>query len=223
VDNFVQVKTMVIKGKVIDGKTKNGISANLTVMDSKTNKKLHEIVTNPNGTYSVIVDAGNTYALTVTKDQYSIASQSLVTTKKDILTEKEVNFELFPPVQGETFTLRNIYFDFDKSDLRNTSVDELNKLVKIMKDHPTMVIELGGHTDTRGDASYNQILSEKRAQVAKDYLVKNGIDASRIQTKGYGETSPELSDAEIRKISGFKAKNSAHQKNRRTIVKVIRE
>ena len=92
-----------------------------------------------------------------------------------------------------------------------------------MKDHPTMIIELGGHTDTRGDASYNKVLSEKRAQVAKDYLVKNGIDASRIQTKGYGETSPEISDAEIKKISGFKAKNSAHQKNRRTIVKVIRE
>ncbi len=224
VDNFTNNnKTFVVKGKVVDGKTKNGISSNLSIINSKTNEKVKELITNPDGTYSVILEAGESYAFTVSKDAYTIASQNVVSNKKDANTEKTVNFELFPPTQGETFTLRNIYFDFDKSDLRNVSVDELNKLVKIMKDHPTMVIELGGHTDTRGDALYNTWLSEARANVARDYLVNKGIDKSRIQTKGYGESSPEVSDEEIKEMKGWNAKNAGHQKNRRTVVKVIRE
>jgi outer membrane protein OmpA-like peptidoglycan-associated protein len=180
-------------------------------------------VTNPDGTYSVALEAGNSYALSVSKDSYTIASQNITTTKKDANTEKEVNFELFPPVVGESFTLRNIYFDFDKSDLRDISVDELNKLVKIMKDHPTMIIELGGHTDSRGDEIYNKYLSEQRANVARDYLVSKGIDKARIQTKGYGESQLEIPDSEIKSMKGWNAKNAAHQQNRRTIVKVIRE
>ncbi len=144
--------------------------------------------------------------------------------KYDFLdNELIVDFELYPPSQGSSFTLRNIYFDFDKSDLRNKSVDELNKLAQIMKEHPSMEIELGGHTDTRGDEAYNMWLSKSRAKVARDYLIKKGIDKSRIETKGYGETSPEVSDAEISKLKGRSAKTAAHQKNRRTVVKVIKE
>lgn len=224
VDNFTNKnKTFVVKGTVIDGKTKNGISSNLSIIDTETNSKVKDLITNPDGSYMVVLEAGKSYAFTVSKDAYTIASQNVQSTKKDANTEKIVNFDLFPPTQGETFTLRNIYFDFDKSDLRNVSVDELNKLVKIMKDHPSMIIELGGHTDTRGDALYNTWLSEARANVARDYLVNKGIDKSRIQTKGYGETNPEVSDAEIAEMKGWNAKNAGHQKNRRTVVKVIRE
>jgi outer membrane protein OmpA-like peptidoglycan-associated protein len=195
----------------------------LKIINKKTNKTVKEVVTNPDGTYSVLLPAGEDYAFTVSKESYTIASNSLNTTKKDANTEKTLDFELFPPVQGEEFTLRNIYFDFDKSNLRNLSVNELNNLVTLMKSHPTMVIELSGHTDTRGDEVYNQYLSESRAKVARDYLINKGIDKDRVQTKGYGETRVEISDAEIAKMRGWKAKNAAHQKNRRTIVKVIRE
>ena len=86
-----------------------------------------------------------------------------------------------------------------------------------------MIIELSGHTDSRGDATYNQQLSEARANVARDYLIKKGIDKNRIQTKGYGESRLEVSDDEISNMRGWNAKNAGHQKNRRTIVKVIRE
>ncbi|MCB9224738.1 MAG: OmpA family protein [Crocinitomicaceae bacterium] len=222
VSTFEDVKTVVIKGKVTDGKTKSGIPAHITVTNTKSNKKI-DLTSNPDGSYNLIVDAGNTYAMTVSGDSYTISSKTITIEKKQAGGEIVVNFELYPPVQGESFTLRNIYFDFDKYGLRDQSVDELNKLAKIMKDHPTMVIELGGHTDTRGDSNYNQILSENRAKVAKDYLVKKGIDASRIQTKGYGETQPEIPDSEIDKLNGRKEKNDAHQKNRRTVVTVIRE
>jgi outer membrane protein OmpA-like peptidoglycan-associated protein len=224
VENFDNKnKTLLVSGKVIDGKSKSGISSNLVIINGNTNEKVKTIVTNPDGTYSVVLPAGETYAFTVSKEAYTIASESLITSKKDANNEIKVDFELFPPIAGEEFTLRNIFFDFDKSDLRDISVNELNNLVTVLKAHPTMVIELGGHTDTRGDAIYNQTLSESRAKIARDYLINKGIDASRIQTKGYGENKPEISDAEISKLRGWKAKNVAHQKNRRTIVKVIRE
>jgi outer membrane protein OmpA-like peptidoglycan-associated protein len=216
-------KTLVVKGKVVDGKTKNGIASNLKIINTKTNKTVKEVVTNPDGTYSVILPAGEDYAFTVSKDSYTIASQNLKTTKKDASTEKTLNFELFPPVAGGEFTLRNIYFDFDKSNLRDLSVNELDNLVSIMKSHPTMIIELSGHTDSRGDETYNQQLSEARANVAREYLIKKGIDKNRIQTKGYGESRLEVSNQEISEMKGWNAKNAGHQKNRRTIVKVIRE
>lgn len=223
VENFENNKTLVIKGVVTDGKSKSGIPSDMTIVDVETNETVKQIVTNPDGTYSVVLAAGKKYGFTVTKPTYTIASETINTSKKDASTEIEQNFELFPPVQGEEFTLRNIYFDFDKSDLRDVSVTELNNLVKIMKDHPTMIIELAGHTDTRGDADYNQQLSERRAKIAKDYLVRKGIDKARIQTIGYGETKTEISDKAISQLKGWKAKNAAHQKNRRTIVKVIRK
>lgn len=211
---------MIIKGKVIDCVAKNGISAIVTMINSKTQEK-KEITTNPDGTYEVIVDAGNTYAFTVSSPGHTLASKSVATTKKDAETERVIDFELCPPIVGDTFTLRNIYFDFDKFGLRNKSVEDLNQLVKVMKENPTMTIELGGHTDTRGDTDYNQKLSENRAKIAKDYLIKKGIDASRIQSRGFGELQTEISDAEISKLKGRKAKNGAHQQNRRTIVTVL--
>lgn len=223
IESFESTKTVVVQGVVVDGKSKSGISSEMTIVDAESNETVKQLVTKPDGSYSVVLPAGKKYAFTVTKPSYTIASETINTTKKDSETEFEQNFELFPPVQGEEFTLRNIYFDFDKSDLRDISVNELNNLVKIMKDHPTMIIELAGHTDTRGDATYNQQLSEKRAKIARDYLIKKGIDASRIQTVGYGETRTEISDEAIARMRGWKAKNAAHQKNRRTIVKVIRE
>lgn len=132
-----------------------------------------------------------------------------------------MDFELFPPATGGSFTLRNIYFDFDESGLRHKSVDELDKLVKIMKENPSIVIELGGHTDRRGTDEYNIKLSQERAEIAKKYLVSKGIEASRIKTKGYGESQPEVSGDLISSMKTHQEKEEAHQQNRRTVVTII--
>lgn len=220
-DNNDKDLKMIIKGSVKDCKTSSGLHATIQMVNKETGeKKIFECA--PNGTYEVVVDAGNTYDFTVSSPQYAITSKSLVTTKKDGNTEKTLNFSLCPPESGTEFTLKNIYFDFDKYSLRNKSQTDLDQLAKLMKENPNMVIELGGHTDTRGDSDYNQYLSENRAEVAKSYLAKKGIDPDRIYVRGYGETDPEISDAEISKIRGRKAKNEAHQQNRRTVVKIIR-
>jgi outer membrane protein OmpA-like peptidoglycan-associated protein/tetratricopeptide (TPR) repeat protein len=218
---FDDTKLFVLKGTVIDGKTKVGIATNLSITNAKTNEKVSDIITNSDGTYSVILVPGESYAVTVSGSSYTIASKTLNSTKDQNNSEVTMNFELFPPSAGLTFSLHNIYFDFDKADLRHVSVDELDKLVKIMQENPTIVIQLAGHTDRRGSAEYNQQLSEERAEIAKAYLVSKGIDASRIKTVGYGESKPEVSGEQISNMGSNAEKEAAHQQNRRTVVTII--
>jgi len=81
-----------------------------------------------------------------------------------------------------------IFFDFDKSYIRNDAADELNKLVEVMREYPNMVIKIESHTDSRGAAEYNKYLSDRRAKSTREYIISQGIDASRIQSAtGYGE------------------------------------
>ena len=91
---------------------------------------------------------------------------------------------------GQTFTLQNILFDTDKSELLPPSYAELQKLLSLLRKHPTMRIEVQGHTDDQGTAEHNRILSEQRAQAVVQYLVGNGIDASRLEWHGYGKSLP---------------------------------
>lgn len=91
---------------------------------------------------------------------------------------------------GDRFVLRNVYFDFDKSTLRPESVDELNRLVMLLKTIPEMKIEISGHTDSRGTSSYNKKLSESRAIAVVKFLTDHGIDGKRLSYAGYGFDLP---------------------------------
>ncbi len=83
-----------------------------------------------------------------------------------------------------------ILFAFSKSDLGDAAKTNLNKLVEVLNKYPNTNIEVQGHTDSRGSDEYNMGLSERRANTVADYLKAQGIDASRITTKGYGESAP---------------------------------
>lgn len=91
---------------------------------------------------------------------------------------------------GATITLNNIFFDFNKSDLRPESRTELRYLVDMLKKEPRYRIEIDGHTDSVGTAAYNQKLSEARAQSVRTYLIAQGVAAKRVVAKGYGATKP---------------------------------
>ena len=91
---------------------------------------------------------------------------------------------------GSTFVLRNIFFDYDKSTLLQQSYNELQQLLGILRSHPTMKIEIAGHTDGRGSVDYNQCLSENRAKAVVDFLILKGIDPKRLQYKGFGKSKP---------------------------------
>jgi|GEM_PF-1922106 len=121
-------------------------------------------------------------------------------------TEATYNIEV-----GDKVIMNKVFFDFDKATLRVESSTELDRITKLLKDMPSLKIEISGHTDNIGSAAYNKTLSENRAKTVVDYLVKNGIDKSRLTYVGYGFDQPVASN------------NTAEgrQKNRRTEFKVI--
>ena len=117
--------------------------------------------------------------------------------------------------------MRNIFFDYAKYSLRDASINELERLIQLLNENPTMKIEISGHTDTRGSTNDNQVLSENRAKSVVDYLISHGIDAKRLEYKGYGESTPLIPDAEINKMPSKTEKEDAHQQNRRTEFKIL--
>lgn len=107
---------------------------------------------------------------------------------------------------GKAVVVDNIHFDFDKWYIRKDSINILNKLVEMMKANPQLKVEVWGHTDSTGDDTYNQKLSEKRADAVCDYIIKHGISPERISSKGFGETKPIASNET----------KEGRQRNRRT-------
>jgi outer membrane protein OmpA-like peptidoglycan-associated protein len=88
--------------------------------------------------------------------------------------------------------LKNVYFDFNKSNITSQGATELDKLFKVMKDNPNLVIFVKSHTDSKGSALYNLKLSEQRAQSTVQYIISKGIESERISGKGFGNTEPKI-------------------------------
>ena len=122
-----------------------------------------------------------------------------------------------PPKVNETFVVENVYYDFNKADLKPESFPALDEIVRMLNFYPNMEIELSAHTDSKGTNAYNQKLSEARARSVVEYLVSKGIARERLQAKGYGETMP----IEPNTING-KDNPEGREKNRRTEIKVLR-
>ncbi|GIJ97022.1 cell envelope biogenesis protein OmpA [Capnocytophaga stomatis] len=112
---------------------------------------------------------------------------------------------------AKVFKIENIYFDFDKSNIRYDASVQLAKILEVMKEYPNMKIDVRSHTDSRGSDSYNLALSDRRAKSTVKWIIDNGIDASRITGKGYGET--QLTN---HCSNGVKCTPEEHQANRRS-------
>nr|WP_121270617.1 OmpA family protein [Pedobacter schmidteae] len=123
-----------------------------------------------------------------------------------------------PNENNKPIRLENIYYDFNKWNIRADAAVELEKLVQIMKDNSKIWIELGSHTDSRGNDAYNFTLSQKRAESAVKYIISRGIDKARIEARGYGETLL-LNHCP----NGVKCTEKEHQLNRRTEFKIIND
>jgi outer membrane protein OmpA-like peptidoglycan-associated protein len=113
--------------------------------------------------------------------------------------------------------LNNIYYDYDKWNIRKDAAQSLDTLVEILQKNPTIKIELASHTDCRGSDTYNQTLSQKRAESVVAYLIEKGIDKNRLTAKGYGESVP------VEKCECTKCTEEQHQRNRRTTFKILSE
>lgn len=208
-------KELVVKGKVLDKDTKMELSDAVVDLKSRDGDVLASFVTKPDGQFRFEVELGQSLAMTGRKTGYLDGSVSfdLPLDPSDSVYYQDI---ILDQIQvGKTYTLENIYYDFDRWEIREDAKPELDKLVQILKDNPTIEIELYSHTDSRGTDSYNLKLSDKRAKAAVDYLVKMGISSSRLKAIGYGETQL-LNQCS----NGLDCSEEEHQKNRRTEFKI---
>ncbi|MCC6462398.1 MAG: OmpA family protein [Saprospiraceae bacterium] len=127
----------------------------------------------------------------------------------------EVEIVLDKIYRNREIVLENIYYDYDKWDIRPDAEPTLNRLADVLKQNPSIRIQLGSHTDCRGNDNYNEDLSQKRAQSAVNYLIGKNIDPNRLTAIGYGEAQPALSCVCTR------CTEAEHQANRRTTFKIV--
>ena len=144
------------------------------------------------GRYLISLPSGRNYGININAEGFLFSSQSFDLTSDSLSVYNEVAKDvcLNKIKVGTKVVLKNIFFDFNKSTLRSESIAELNRLKRILNDNSTMKIEIGGHTDSKGSAEYNKKLSNDRAQSVVNYLIENGISASRLTYIGYGKDQP---------------------------------
>ncbi len=175
------------------------------------------VTTGANGSFSFYVKQETDYRLRTEKTAYLSDNQGVST--KGITTSQTIRKDLYLDkiVLNKAIRLDNIYYDFDKWNIRPDAAVELDKLIKILQDNPTIEIELGSHTDSRGNDDYNMTLSRKRANAAVEYIIDKGnIDEGRITARGYGET--RLLN---RCANGIQCSDEEHQLNRRTEFTIV--
>ncbi|HET8839752.1 MAG TPA: OmpA family protein, partial [Flavobacteriaceae bacterium] len=109
-----------------------------------------------------------------------------------------------------------IFFEFDSAEITPEAALELDRLVRVMEEHPEMKIQVRAHTDSRGSHAYNLALSDRRAKSTANYIIGQGIDASRISGEGFGETMPKVE-------CGTNCTDEQFQQNRRSEFKIVKE
>jgi outer membrane protein OmpA-like peptidoglycan-associated protein/tetratricopeptide (TPR) repeat protein len=202
-------------GKVLyDADGTPAAGATMRLRDEKGNQ-LDSLIVGADGTYKFSLEENKKYILEAYKDEYVLLTKdaSTINAASKVIT---TDFRLFKLEKGTVVRLDNIYYDYGKSDIRSDAAIELNKLVRILQDNPTMKIELSSHSDSRGGDAYNLKLSDARAKSAVKYIISQGIDVSRLVGKGYGET--QLLN---RCVNDVKCSDEEHQFNRRTEFKIL--
>ncbi|CCH56423.1 OmpA/MotB domain protein [Fibrisoma limi BUZ 3] len=198
-------------------------SARVRIIDDATGQPIAEVVTGQPGTFGKYpLQEGKDYTILAERKGYLTRREPFTMQGKSIpevfLTKPQtdttfnVAILLDKATLNRTFVLENIYYDLDKYNIRPDAAEELDKLVTILKDNPTLKIELSSHTDVRAPDAYNMRLSQNRAKAAVDYIVSKGIDPSRMVAKGYGETVLVVKNAKT---------EEEHQRNRRTEFKIL--
>ena len=193
-----------------DAKSKQLLNATYSIVDLETKKEIYKGNTTA-GSFFVNIEANKNYALNVQKEGYLFYSQNINLTATTSTKPNQLEVLLEPISSNNKIVLNNVFFDFDKTDVKPASFVELDKLVELLQKNPTIKIEISGHTDNKGDDLYNQTLSQKRAESVVNYLTQKGILKTRLVAKGYGKTQPVApNDTEENKA-----------KNRRTEVKIL--
>lgn len=203
------------EGKVLYADGGNPAEGATVLLKSLDDTVVQEMVVDETGAYHFGLSPESEYEIEAFKSGYPPQS-ILLDTKGKPATIIHSDLRLFALEKGTIVRLDNIYYDYDQHHIRQDAARELDRLVKIMNDNPSMRIELSSHTDSRGSDPYNMRLSQRRAQAAVDYLITKGVPSSRLIAKGYGETKL-LNNCG----NDVECTDKQHQLNRRTEFKIL--
>ncbi|MCC9070821.1 OmpA family protein [Flavobacterium sp. F-65] len=191
-------------------------NAKLTLYDNNFNI-VKTGYSDQNGNYTFPVECGLTYNLRAEKEKYTTKEQNVVILKENGRTQLSIALEKSECVVtigddlGKCFGIKMIYFDLDKSNIRQEAALDLEKILDVLKQYPTMKLDIRSHTDSRATHKYNEALSDRRAKSTIKWLVQNGVAPNRLTGKGYGETQLVNGCSD-----GVKCTEEQHQMNRRS-------
>lgn len=221
-------------GLITDKNTKEVIQdAQVTITDKKTGTVIFDGETSETGDFSkalenVKINETLNYTVALKKDGYltkTVDFSKLITTLDVVNVHENLDVSLTKIEVGSDLAklvdVKPIYFDMSKYNIRKDAAVELDKIVKIMNEYPSMIIELGSHTDCRGTIQQNQTLSDNRAKASADYIKSKITNPERISGKGYGEEKL-VSDCPCEGTVKSKCSEDEHQKNRRTEFIIIK-
>jgi outer membrane protein OmpA-like peptidoglycan-associated protein len=215
-------QTFYFEGTAFDAQSKAKIPAHVELTDLSTGKLVFDGYADTyDGKITLPLPINRTYAVLVNYQGYHPFSLNFDLTNTDNAKSYLLDMPLNPISSTAENILNNVFFDLGKATLRPESKIELQNLSNYLKKNPKIRIEIQGHTDSQGDASKNLILSESRSKTVLDFLIQDGIEASRLTYKGYGSSQPIVTDAEIARLKDPKQIAIAHQKNRRTSYKIL--
>ncbi|MDQ6530170.1 OmpA family protein [Flavobacterium sp. LHD-85] len=190
--------------------------AKVTLYDDQMNLK-NSAVADGTGLYTFDVECGKTYYVRAEKPDYTTRELSVTIEKTNgktnlpIALEKATCKVTVGDDLGKCFGIKMIYFDLDKSNIRTEAALDLEKILAVLNDYPTMKLDIRSHTDSRASHQYNEALSDRRAKSTVQWLVKNGIAPNRLTGRGYGETELVNKCAD-----GVPCTEAEHQANRRS-------
>ncbi len=202
------------EGMVMHAETEEPLdSATVTLTDGR-DAVLEQLVTDASGRYQFALIPETDYKIKVDKPDFFKQSVR-ISTKGKPSSVIYTDFRMIPLKVDQVVRLDNIFYDYNKFNIRADAAVELDKLVGVLEENPTVRIELSSHTDCRGKDAYNMTLSERRAKSAVDYIISKGIAKDRVTSKGYGKSKPS-EDCKCEQCT-----DDEHQRNRRTEFKVL--
>ncbi len=219
-------KTIKLRGRVADANSFKALEATIEFHSKDKGQVITSLTSSAeDGSYKTTLLLGDEYEIKVKADGYRMGTYSLSVEEDEkreelvldmflnklLLAGDTAKARIEDVRVGEKIVLNNIFYDFDRATLRPESVEELNRLVKLMKDIPTLKIEISSHTDNVGPDDYNLKLSNQRAESVVSFLIASGISENRLVAKGYGETSPIATNTT----------DEGRQANRRTEFRIL--
>ncbi len=184
-------QTLLLTGTIEDSKTQKPMKAVIEIVDNDSQKVITKVHSNSEtGEFLVPLPKGKNYGVTAIHDDYLFYSKNFDLKNDTTYEEIELDVNLNKVAVNSSGIMRNIFFDYGKSDLKPESKIEANRLYELMKKHPKMTVEISGHTDNISSKKFNKELSWKRANAVANYIIKKGINRKRFKTVGYWFSKP---------------------------------